>query len=63
MPLDNAEKINDALAGLGIGAEILSFVQALPPGPRKAVDFGGLLDIIKNKVLPLIDQVAEDVAD
>jgi hypothetical protein len=67
MPLDNAEKIDDALAALGLGSKILVAVTALPPvtpeRPRKAADFKAVVDLIGSDLLPFIDKVAEDIRD
>jgi len=62
MPLDTAEGIEDAFAGLQIGQAILTAVQALPPKEtRKVADYGPILDIVKEKILPLIDKVEADI--
>jgi hypothetical protein len=63
MPLNTAEGIQDALAGLGIGQAILAAVQALPPkATRKVTDYGPILDIVKDQVLPLVDKIEADIA-
>lgn len=62
MPLTTAEGVNDALAGLGIGEEIIAIVQTLPPKEtRKFADYKPIVDLIGAKVLPLVDQVEADI--
>ena len=63
MPLTTAEGIQDAFAGLKVGAALLSAVKGLPPKEtRKAVDYGPIFDLVKEQILPLVDQIEADVA-
>lgn len=68
MPLDTAEGIQAAFAGLAVGQELLAKIKELPPaGERKAVDyarvFGASEDGVQMKIAKLIDQVTGDIAD
>jgi hypothetical protein len=64
MPLDTAEGVEAAFAGLQIGQALLTAVQALPPkATRKAADYAPLLDIVRDKVLPLVDKIEADIKD
>ena len=67
MPLDSAEGFSAALKAIGFGEKVIALAQQLPPvtpdRPRKLADFGPILGLVQSDLLPLIDQVVEDVKD
>ncbi len=67
MPLDNAEKIEDSLRALGIGNKLLALASNMPPvtpaRPRKVSDFAPVFTLVATDILPLVDQIIEDIKD